>query len=123
MARVDVAMQASPEITWPEDLLREKKAKPEFTRVYSHRPEKRINFTRTSLEKRLLPGCLLYAGQAKQPSLEAGPKGELHSSQHVSMTHWCAWAVCTDCKSQGTGFEPGTCRNHLTSLSLSFFIH
>lgn len=24
--------------------------------------------------------------QAEQPPLEAGPKGELHSSQHVSMT-------------------------------------
>lgn len=85
---MDVATQASPEITWPEDLLREKKAKPEVTRVYSRRSGKRINFTRTSSEKPLLPGCLLYAGGT--PPLEAGPKGELHSSQHVAMTRWCA---------------------------------
>lgn len=78
MARVDVAMQASPEITWPEDLPRGKKSKATGQKSLPTKARKQVNFTQSSSEKLLLPGCLLpYLGRTASPRSRAKGRATL----------------------------------------------
>lgn len=49
MARVDVAAQASPEVTWPEDLPRGREARSEIKAVRPPRPGNQPNSTQATL--------------------------------------------------------------------------
>lgn len=78
MARVDVAMQASPEITWPEDLPRGEKKQSQGSEEFTHTGQE-TNSTPTSSEKPLHPGCLLpHLGRIAFPRSRAKGRATLN---------------------------------------------